>query len=106
MVCNDFSGKFLIVFGITLIIEFFGLYLVIRDSRRKSGKWRVNINPKVWRNDPSKIFASVSCARCRLDLPVVTAVKPPNQLLFGGWGCEYCGEKLINGEARFSRNLS
>ena len=55
-----------------------GLFLVVRDTIRKSGKWGINTRP-------------VRCPECGEPAPVVRMPKNRRQTLWGGATCVRCG---------------
>src|ERR1035437_5569396 len=68
-----------LVVVVTLIgLEACGLYLVIRDTRRRSGKWGINRKP-------------VSCPRCHSRAPFIRIPTSWRQAMWGGWTCKSCG---------------
>jgi hypothetical protein len=69
-----------IIVGIVFIgLSVLGLYLIIRDTRRRSGKWGVNSN----------LFNF--CPRCQEPLPRERTATSWRQMLWGGWTCQSCG---------------
>jgi hypothetical protein len=69
----------LVVLAVALIaLEVCALYLVVRDTRRRSGKWGCN-------------FRRVFCPRCHSRQPVVRVPTSRRQFWWGGWTCKACG---------------
>ena len=68
----------LVVLAVVLIaLEVCVLYLVVRDTRRRSGKWGCNLR---------RVF----CPRCNFRQPVVRIPTSWRQFWWGGWTCEAC----------------
>jgi hypothetical protein len=57
------------------------VYLVVRDTRRRSGRWGINLDPAV-------------CRKCREPAPAVRRPGSVRQALWGGWTCPKCGSEL------------
>ena len=69
----------LVMVALALIaLEGHGIYLVVRDSRRRSGKWGINRRP-------------VICSRCQARVPRFRLPTSWRQAMWGGWTCRSCG---------------
>jgi len=72
-----------------------GLYLIFRDTRRRSGKWGINRK-------------RVICLRCHSSAPVIRLPTSSRQAMWGGWTCKSCGCEIDKwgAEMRSSRSSS
>jgi hypothetical protein len=58
-----------------------GAYLVVRDTKRGSGRWGINTQP-------------AKCGRCGEPAPAERKPGSLRQVLWGGWKCGRCGCEL------------
>jgi len=68
----------LAVFGLLSVLAAVGLYLLIRDTVRRQGRWGVNVEP-------------VACPRCETVLARIRVPRSFRQAMWGGYTCSGCG---------------
>jgi hypothetical protein len=69
-------------FALVLVVLLgFGAYLIIRDTRRGTGRWGVN-------------FKAVRCPVCGEPCPTVRVPTSWGQAMWGGWTCTECSSEL------------
>lgn len=90
------------IFLIVVALWIWGGIYVFRDTKNKSGRWGLNINPiKDWRLNPASILTEVKCPNCDYVLPRIRVPKSLKQILWGGWTCSNCGQETDKwGKAR------
>src|SRR5204862_219823 len=60
-----------------IVLEARGFFLIVRDARRRSGRWGINRR-------------AVACPRCHSRAPRFRLPTSFRQALWGGWTCKTC----------------
>jgi hypothetical protein len=83
----------IILLVIICILFLYGGYLVFISTKRKKGRWGVNINsPKNWIK--SGISKNITCPVCREAINGNKQSKDIDEILWGGYTCSNCETKL------------
>jgi hypothetical protein len=56
-------------------------YLMIRDTRRRAGRWGINLQ-------------GFACPRCHTQAPEFRRPSSWRQFFWGGWTCKQCGFEM------------
>ena len=83
------------IYIVVAIIFVWGSIYVFKGSKRKSGRWGLNINlSKGGQVKSRNILTEVKCPICGQELPKVRVPRSFKQILWGGWTCGKCGQRV------------
>ena len=71
----------LVLAAIALLLLAPGLYLIVRDTARRQGRWGINSR-------------RMACPRCATKAPPFRIPSSLTELLWGGFTCRHCGCKV------------
>jgi ribosomal protein L37AE/L43A len=70
------------------------LYFVIRDTRRRSGRWGINLNRRENSKSKLPILSQPACPACGQVPEKFRFPLSIREAMWGGWTCEGCGQAM------------